>query len=208
MLLFSRSTPASYLDLDFSTLSSQSFLTPHRTRRNREQDPLNQFGALVVKGSKYFDEGAVYAAKGFGDPPPSYGPKPFEDNGQTISEAEDPLPAVFNRIPPRGPEPDDYMFVKRTQHRAFIYAWHEIHEPIEHYEGKALFATRVGLAVKLLLVRNHGEEEIFKLGCFVKGKMKKKKKKEKEKRQKKKPCIVLPFSCLADAVSISSMSSG
>lgn len=123
--------PSSSQDLsfEFSTPSNQSFPPPNQTYRKRDQDFLNKFGCLVNKGIKYFEEGVVYATEGFGDPPPNYGPNPIRDNGWTVSEAEDPLPAiwdeVFADIPPREPEPDEYTFVKLTQDQKFKNAWHE-----------------------------------------------------------------------------------
>ncbi|KAL8780546.1 MAG: hypothetical protein Q9213_006412 [Squamulea squamosa] len=109
------------------SLSTKS--TFHQPHVKRDQELLNRFGCLVNKGIKYFEEGVLYAAEGFGDPPPDFGPDPFGSNGWTTSEGQDELPEiwdeVFADIPPRAPNPDEYELLKLSQDKRFANAWHQ-----------------------------------------------------------------------------------
>ncbi|KAL8730526.1 MAG: hypothetical protein Q9166_003975 [cf. Caloplaca sp. 2 TL-2023] len=115
--------------LALSSLTDFSSQSSHQGHVKRDQELLNRFGCLVNKGIKHFEEGVVYSYEGFGDPPPDFGHDPFGDNGWTVSDAEDPLPAiwdeVFEDIPPREPTPDEYNFVKLEQDQNFANAWHQ-----------------------------------------------------------------------------------
>ncbi|KAL8891872.1 MAG: hypothetical protein Q9192_005696 [Flavoplaca navasiana] len=108
---------------------------PSHNHLKRDQAFLYKFSCLINKGTKYFEEGVLYAAEGFGDPPPNYGPNPFRDNGWTLTEEEDPRPSiwdeVFESIPPRAPNPDEYSPVRLTQDAEFANAWRKDNKATE-----------------------------------------------------------------------------
>lgn len=116
---------------------------PHQPHPKRDHELLNRFGCLVAKGTKYFEEGVLYAAEGFADPPPDFGPDPLVRNGWTVSTEEESLPGVWDEvlddIPPRGPLPDEYEFIRLEQNKRFANAWHQNNEvscPLEQRSRK------------------------------------------------------------------------
>ncbi|KAL8773360.1 MAG: hypothetical protein Q9209_001754 [Squamulea sp. 1 TL-2023] len=74
----------------------KSNLEPPHIKRDHEL--LKQFGCLVNKGIKYFEEEVLYAAESFGDPPPDFGPNPFGSHGWTMSEGQDELPEIWDEV--------------------------------------------------------------------------------------------------------------
>ncbi|KAL8996526.1 MAG: hypothetical protein Q9169_003993 [Polycauliona sp. 2 TL-2023] len=126
---FSR-TPSS----DDSSLFNHSSHHPHL---KRDQDLLNNFGSLVDKGIKYFEEGIVPAYEGSGDPPPDYGDDPFDDNGWTVREQqeENTIPDIWDPvledIPPGAPDADEYELIRVDQDESFANAWSEENDATE-----------------------------------------------------------------------------
>ncbi|KAL8995414.1 MAG: hypothetical protein Q9169_004859 [Polycauliona sp. 2 TL-2023] len=91
----------------------------------RDQALLDEFGCLVSKGIKYFEEKLV---KGAGDRPPDFGDDPFGDNGWTLTDDDDDIPEIwddfFEHLPPREPTHNDYNLVYLNQDRDFTNQWH------------------------------------------------------------------------------------
>ncbi|KAL8668992.1 MAG: hypothetical protein Q9168_006398, partial [Polycauliona sp. 1 TL-2023] len=127
---FSTSSSSEALSLTNHNPSNHSspLIHLHQPHPKRDHDLLNNFGCLVNKGIKYFEEGVIYAYEGFGDPPADWGPHPFDDNGWAIEDDEEGIPPAWDEVlkvitPPRGPKPDEYGKVRVTQEEEFDNAW-------------------------------------------------------------------------------------
>ena len=126
---FSTSSPSSQaLGLTNPNPSNHSSPLFHPPHTKRDHDLLDNFGCLVNKGIKHFEEGVLYVYEGFGDPPADWGPHPFADNGWTVEDEEEGIPPAWDEVlkvitPPSGPKPDEYGKVRVTQEDEFDNAW-------------------------------------------------------------------------------------
>lgn len=101
----------------------------------RDEELLYQFGCLVNKGIKYFEEGIVKGAEDFDNGPQDFGQNPFGDNGWTRDEGKEDTPSIWDdvlkNLPPRKPQLGDYKLITLTQDRAFANVWHPANQVSE-----------------------------------------------------------------------------
>ena len=116
-----RTTEACYDYLRASSSSSSNHV-------RRDHDFLRRYGCLVDQGERFLEEGLLNAAGTFADPPRDFGMSPFNRNGWSVVDTQEPLPLEWDevfqgRLSGITPE-EEFPYVRLDQNRSFDNDYH------------------------------------------------------------------------------------
>lgn len=124
-------TEACYDYLRSSSSSSSNLV-------RRDHDFLRRYECLVDQGEWLLEEGLVNAAGIFEDPPQDFGSSPFNRNGWSVVNNQEPLPLEWDEVfqgPLSGISPEEeFPYVRLDQNRRFNNDYHsnvDVSQPFE-----------------------------------------------------------------------------
>ncbi|KAL8887431.1 MAG: hypothetical protein Q9215_004987 [Flavoplaca cf. flavocitrina] len=122
----------------YDYLRSSSSSSSNHVRR--DHDFLRRYGCLVDQGEWLLEEGLVNAAGTFADPPRDFGLSPFNRNGWSVVDTQEPLPLdwdeVFQGRLSGITAEDEFPYVRLDQNRSFDNDYHfHVDRTYANYDG-------------------------------------------------------------------------